>query len=242
MKVKFDQLTIGSILRNKRNGKEFKVIALLPEESKVELINLETQETIKVLDRTFERWYSVESLAEEAQEVEEEKEEVQESPKKALAPKVAKKAAGPRVRASAPRPKVVKEDIQESSDKEVVEVKAAPKRKERSATPKSDHVLAITKKLETLISQAYPGSRREVTKLYIKYRHKYAFVRIFQSKSKVRIAVLTRTMPESVKKHLDKIVGPTYNWPLDGLFDIKSEADLEVAMELIGYSHTAARQ
>ena len=42
MQVKFKDLTAGTILRNKRNGKGFKVIGFLEDEPKVELENLES--------------------------------------------------------------------------------------------------------------------------------------------------------------------------------------------------------
>lgn len=239
MKVKFQELTAGTILRNKRNGKEFQVIELVEDEPKVELLNMETQEVIKVLDRTYERWYAVDSLPEDPEEVIEDIQEEEPAEENPAAPKVSAKR--PSVRKRPVRPAAVKEEITEDSEKEVIEVKEARTSKNRQSSVKADHVLAITKKLESMIAEAYPGSRREVTKYYIKYRHQYAFVKIFQSKSKVRINILTRAMSPGQKGRLSRIVLASYKWPLDGFFEIKSEADLETAMELIHYSYKGAK-
>ena len=244
MKVKFQELTAGTILRNKRSGKDFKVIGFVDDEPKVELENVETQEVIKVLDRTYARWYSVEKLA-TIEEIEELAEKILNGETKAeekpAAPKVAAKR--PSVRKRPVRPSVVKEEIEDNSEKEIVEVKEARKaKKERQQSRKADFVLSMTKKIESLIAEAFPGSRREVTASYIKYRHKYAFVKIFQSKSKVRINILTRAMSPEQKGRLSRIVSTSYRWPLDGFFEIQREADLEFAMELIEYSYKGAKQ
>ena len=244
MKVKFQDLTAGTILRNKRSGKDFKVICFLEDEPKVELLNLETQEIIKVLDRTYDRWYAVEKLST--------KEEIEELAEKILSgeTKAEEKPAAPKVSAKRPsvrkrpvRPEVIKEEIEDSAEKEIVEVKEKRKaKKERQPSRKADFVLSMTKKLESLISEAFPGSRREVTGSYIKYRHKYAFVKIFQSKSKVRINILTRAMSPEQKARLSRMVSARYKWPLDGFFEIQREEDLDFAMELIEYSYKGAKQ
>lgn len=244
MKVKFQDLTAGTILRNKRNGKDFKVIGFLEDEPKVELQNLETQEIIKVLDRTYARWYTVENLSTIA-EIEKLAEQIlNQAPKteeKPAAPKVAPKR--PSVRKRPVRPSVIKEEIIDDSEKEIVEVKEARKpKKERQPSRKADFVLSMTKKIESLIAEAFPSSRREVTASYIKYRHKYAFVKIFQSKSKVRINILTRAMTPEQKARLSRMVSASYRWPLDGFFEIQSEKDLDFAMELIAHSYKGAKQ
>lgn len=237
MKVKFQDLTAGSILRNKRNGKEFEVVGFLKDEPKVELLNLETQETIKVLDRTFDRWYSVEKLAEAEKDepVEVKKAKKSKGPKVGILPKVRK-------RPSRPTP-VIKEEIEPNSEKEVVEVKEARKaKKQKQPSRKTDFVLNITKKLESRIAEAFPAARREVTKSYIKYRHNYTFVRIFQNKSKVHINILTRAMSPEQKARLSRMATPSYRWPLDGFFEIHGESDLDFVMELIEHSYKGAKQ
>ena len=244
MKVKFQELMPGTILRNKRNGKDFKVIGFLEDEPKVELQNLETKEIIKVLDLTYARWYSVEKLSTK-EEIEDLAENILNGETKAeekpAAPKVAVKR--PSVRKRPVRPSVIKEEIEGDSEKEIVEVKEARKpKKERQPSRKADFVLSMTKKIESLIAEAFPGSRREVTASYIKYRHKYAFVKIFQSKSKVRINILTRAMSPEQKASLSRIVSASYKWPLDGFFEIQREEDLDFAMELIEYSYKGAKQ
>ena len=244
MKVKFQELMPGTILRNKRNGKDFKVIGFLEDEPKVELQNLETKEIIKVLDLTYARWYSVEKLSTK-EEIEDLAEKILNGETKAeekpAAPKVAAKR--PSVRKRPVRPSVIKEEIEGDSEKEIVEVKEARKpKKERQPSRKADFVLSMTKKIESLIAEAFPGSRREVTASYIKYRHKYAFVKIFQSKSKVRINILTRAMSPEQKASLSRIVLASYKWPLDGFFEIQREEDLDFAMELIEYSYKGAKQ
>ena len=244
MKVKFQELMPGTILRNKRNGKDFKVIGFLEDEPKVELQNLETKEIIKVLDLTYARWYSVEKLSTK-EEIEDQAEKILNGETKAeekpAAPKVA--ARRPSVRKRPVRPSVIKEEIEGDSEKEIVEVKEARKpKKERQPSRKADFVLSMTKKIESLIAEAFPGSRREVTASYIKYRHKYAFVKIFQSKSKVRINILTRAMSPEQKARLSRIVSASYKWPLDGFFEIQREEDLDFAMELIEYSYKGAKQ
>ncbi len=218
MKLIFAELKIGDTLTNKRNSKSFKVETLLPEEGKAELLNLDTQDFVTVSKATLERWYEVQNETPE--------------PK---GPKVARRS----VRRT-PRP-VVTEPIADTNDTEVVEIKEKRNKKANSALPKSDHVLSLTKELEARISKDFPASRRGVTQSFIKYHHKYNFVKIFQTKSKIRINVLSRAMPEDVKQKLDRIVPAKYGWPTDGLFTIRREEDLDTAMELIAYSAKGAK-
>nr|DAW07105.1 MAG TPA: hypothetical protein [Caudoviricetes sp.] len=218
MKLIFAGLKIGDTLTNKRNSKSFKVETVLPEEGKVELLNLDTQDFVTVSKATLERWYEVQNETHE--------------PK---GPKVARRS----VRRT-PRP-VVTEPIASTNDTEVVEIKEKRNKKANSAVPKSDHVLSLTKELEARISKDFPASRRGVTQSFIKYHHKYNFVKIFQTKSKIRINVLSRAMPEEVKQKLDRIVPAKYGWPIDGLFTIRREEDLDTAMELIAYSAKGAK-
>lgn len=218
MKLIFTELKIGDTLINKRNSKTFKVETLLPEEGKAELLNLDTQDFVTVSKATLERWYEVQNETPE--------------PK---GPKVARRSVR-----RAPRP-VVTEPIADTNDTEVVEIKEKRNKKANSAVPKSDHVLSLTKELEARISKDFPASRRGVTQSFIKYHHKYNFVKIFQTKSKIRINVLSRAMPEEVKQKLDRIVPAKYGWPIDGLFTIRREEDLDTAMELIAYSAKGAK-
>lgn len=218
MKLIFAELKIGDTLINKRNSKSFKVETVLPEEGKAELLNLDTQDFVTVSKATLERWYEVQNETPE--------------PK---GPKVARRS----VRRT-PRP-VVTEPIADTNDTEVVEIKEKRNKKANSAVPKSDHVLSLTKELEARISKDFPASRRGVTQSFIKYHHKYNFVKIFQTKSKIRINVLSRAMPEDVKQKLDRIVPAKYGWPIDGLFTIRREEDLDTAMELIAYSAKGAK-
>lgn len=218
MKLIFAELKIGDTLINKRNSKTFKVETVLPEEGKAELLNLDTQDFVTVSTATLERWYEVQNETPE--------------PK---GPKVARRS----VRRT-PRP-VVTEPIASTNDTEVVEIKEKRNKKANSAVPKSDHVLSLTKELEARISKDFPASRRGVTQSFIKYHHKYNFVKIFQTKSKIRINVLSRAMPEEVKQKLDRIVPAKYGWPIDGLFTIRREEDLDTAMELIAYSAKGAK-
>lgn len=218
MKLIFTELKIGDTLTNKRNSKSFKVETVLPEEGKAELLNLDTQDFVTVSKATLERWYEVQNETPE--------------PK---GPKVARRS----VRRT-PRP-VVTEQIKATDDTEVVEIKEKRNKKANSAVPKSDHVLSLTKELEARISKDFPASRRGVTQSFIKYHHKYNFVKIFQTKSKIRINVLSRAMPEEVKQKLDRIVPAKYGWPIDGLFTIRRQEDLDTAMELIAYSAKGAK-
>lgn len=218
MKLIFAELNIGDTLTNKRNSKSFKVETVLPEEGKAELLNLDTQDFVTVSKVTLDRWYEVQNETPE--------------PK---GPKVARRS----VRRT-PRP-VVTEPIADTNDTEVVEIKEKRNKKANSAVPKSDHVLSLTKELEARISKDFPASRRGVTQSFIKYYHKYNFVKIFQTKSKIRINVLSRAMPEEVKQKLDRIVPAKYGWPIDGLFTIRREEDLDTAMELIAYSVKGAK-
>lgn len=218
MKLIFTKLKIGDTLTNKRNSKSFKLETVLPEEGKAELLNLDTQEVVTAAKATLERWYEVQNKTPE--------------PK---GPKVARRS----VRRT-PRP-VVTEPIASTNDTEVVEIKEKRNKRANSAVPKSDHVLSLTKELEARISKDFPASRRGVTQSFIKYHHKYNFVKIFQTKSKIRINVLSRAMPEEVKQKLDRIVPAKYGWPIDGLFTIRREEDIDTAMELITYSAKGAK-
>lgn len=228
MKVNFNELVKGTILLSNRNGKEFKVLSLDKESKKVELENVDTSEVIKVSDVTYKRGYVVQSI-----------------PKK-QEPKTAKASvvAGPKVSKRAirrPRPAAtVVEDIEKTNDVEVVEIKEK-RIKQKSGTPKSDTVLALTKQLEARIAQDFPASRRGVTQSFIKYSHQFNFVRIYQSKSKIRINVLSRAMPEEMKQKLDRIVPASYKWSVDAFFTIRREEDLDTAMELIAFSVKGAK-
>lgn len=231
MKVNFNELVKGTILLNKRNRKEFKVVSLDEKEQKVELLNISSEETVKVSKATFERWYTVQSVPEQ----EEPKEEPKAEAKPTAGPKVSKRTN------RRPRPTVVVvEAIDKKDDKEVVEIKEKRKNA-KSGTPKSDTVLSLTKQLEDRIAHDFPASRRGVTQSFIKYAHQYNFVKIFQTKSKIRINVLTRAMPEEMKAQLDRIVPAKYGWPIDGFFTIRREEDLDTAMELIAYSAKGAK-
>lgn len=232
MKVNFNELVKGTILLNKRNRKEFKVVSLNEKEQKVELLNISSEETVKVSKATFERWYSVQSVPEK----EEPKEEPKAEAKPTAGPKVSKRTN----RRPRPTTVVVVEAIDKKEDTEVVEIKEKRKNA-KSGTPKSDTVLSLTKQLEDRIAHDFPASRRGVTQSFIKYAHQYNFVKIFQTKSKIRINVLTRAMPEEMKAQLDRIVPAKYGWPIDGFFTIRREEDLDTAMELIAYSAKGAK-
>lgn len=232
MKVNFNELVKGTILLNKRNRKEFKVVSLDEKEQKVELLNISSEETVKVSKATFERWYTVQSVPEK----EEPKEEPKAEPKPTAGPKVSKRTN----RRPRPTTVVVVEAIDKKEDTEVVEIKEKRKNA-KSGTPKSDTVLSLTKQLEDRIAQDFPASRRGVTQSFIKYAHQYNFVKIFQTKSKIRINVLSRAMPEEMKAQLDRIVPAKYGWPIDGFFTIRREEDLDTAMELIAYSAKGAK-
>ena len=228
MKVNFNELVKGTILLNKRNRKEFKVVSLDEKEQKVELLNISSEETVKVSKATFERWYSVQSVPG--------KEEPKAEAKPTAGPKVSKRTN----RRPRPTTVVVVEAIDKKEDTEVVEIKEKRKNA-KSGTPKSDTVLSLTKQLEDRIAHDFPASRRGVTQSFIKYAHQYNFVKIFQTKSKIRINVLSRAMPEEMKAQLDRIVPAKYGWPIDGFFTIRREEDLDTAMELIAYSAKGAK-
>ena len=232
MKVNFNELVKGTILLNKRNRKEFKVVSLDEKEQKVELLNISSEETVKVSKATFERGYTVQSVPEQ----EEPKEEPKAEAKPTAGPKVSKRTN----RRPRPTTVVVVEAIDKKDDKEVVEIKEKRKNA-KSGTPKSDTVLSLTKQLEDRIAHDFPASRRGVTQSFIKYAHQYNFVKIFQTKSKIRINVLSRAMPEEMKAQLDRIVPAKYGWPIDGFFTIRREEDLDTAMELIAYSAKGAK-
>lgn len=232
MKVNFNELVKGTILLNKRNRKEFKVVSLDEKEQKVELLNISSEETVKVSKVTFERWYTVQSVPEK----EEPKEEPKAEAKPTAGPKVSKRTN----RRPRPTTVVVVEAIDKKEDTEVVEIKEKRKNA-KSGTPKSDTVLSLTKQLEDRIAHDFPASRRGVTQSFIKYAHQYNFVKIFQTKSKIRINVLSRAMPEEMKAQLDRIVPAKYGWPIDGFFTIRREEDLDTAMELIAYSAKGAK-
>lgn len=222
MKVNFNELVKGTILLNKRNRKEFKVVSLDEKEQKVELLNISSEETVKVSKATLERWYSVQSVPEKEEPT--------------AGPKVSKRTN----RRPRPTTVVVVEAIDKKDDKEVVEIKEK-RQKQKSGIPKSDTVLSLTKQLEDRIAHDFPASRRGVTQSFIKYAHQYNFVKIFQTKSKIRINVLSRAMPEEMKAQLDRIVPAKYGWPIDGFFTIRREEDLDTAMELITYSAKGAK-
>lgn len=218
------ELKQGTKVTNTRNGNEFLVKGFW--EGKYTLEDVTTGDTKSVAEGTIKRWYKVakEPVTEEV-----------EVPKPTP-------VAGPKVRKvrTVKRPTVVKHTIEEEDSVEEVGIKEVTTK--RKGTPKSDHVLSITKELEKRISEAYPSSRRGVTTQFIKYSHKYNFVKIFQGKTRLRINVLTRGMDPETKKKLDRIVPASYGWPIDGFFNINKMEDLDTAMELIHFSHAAAKQ
>lgn len=217
-------MEVGTIVKNTRNNGKWKVTG--QEDGKYLLENISTGLSTKVAESTLKRWYKV---------VEEPVTEEVEAPKPTP-------VAGPKVRKvrTVKRPAVVKHTIEEEDSVEEVGIKEVTTK--RKGTPKSDHVLSITKELEKRISEAYPSSRRGVTTQFIKYSHKYNFVKIFQGKTRLRINVLTRGMDPETKKKLDRIVPASYAWPIDGFYNINKMEDLDTAMELIHFSHAAAKQ
>ena len=217
-------MEVGTIVKNTRNGNKWEVTG--QEDGKYILKNISTGLFTKVAESTMKRWYKVDE-----EPVTEEVEVPKPTP-----------VAGPKVRKvrTVKRPAVVKHTIEEEGSVEEVGIKEVTTK--RKGTPKSDHVLSITKELEKRISEAYPSSRRGVTTQFIKYSHKYNFVKIFQGKTRLRINVLTRGMDPETKKKLDRIVPASYGWPIDGFYNINKMEDLDTAMELIHFSHAAAKQ
>lgn len=155
---------------------------------------------------------------------------------------------GPKVRRPSrktPRPKavpakaeeVVEEDVPAEKGKEEAQIEESKTKKPVSL--KSDAILALSNKLQEAISAVYTDSVRVVTETYIGYRRKYVFLELFEMKRTLYINVRTSSMTEEDIAKLTKVYPKSYKWVLDGKFVIKSEEDIETAMELIEKSFHA---
>lgn len=220
-KIKFSELTEGTIILSKKTSTQFEVVSIKADEKKAELKSLVDEAVTTLSASTIERWYTAE--AEE----------------KKPAPAVARPARKGRV-----VPKTKKEAIKE----QIPEVKEQPeevgsiseKSTVRKPAPKKESVMAITKTLENRIAEAFPASNRIVTQSYIAYRTKKNFVTIEETRKGVSIGIRAKGLTEDQKKLLASIAPASYEWAIDGIFKIVTESDLDTAMELIEASHLSS--
>lgn len=225
-KVKFEELKKGSVVESKKSGDKFQVIEILEGERKVELKNLSTDIAVVLSASTLERWYKqTEEVIEEADK------EVSTQPKSG--PAVARPARKGR---AVPKPKI-EEDLEESEEVEEVGSISEKVPNTRKPAPKTESILAITKSLETAIQEMYPAAERVVTSSYVAYRAKKNFVEISETRKGVTLGLRTDTMSKEDKDKLFKVYPKRYGWALDGRFNVKTEADVDVALELIEQSY-----
>lgn len=170
-----------------------------------------------------------------------------------------KEARGPKVRRparKAARPKAASEKVEAKEEPTVIDVSdtveediPSEKAKEVEAieetssnkptTLKSDTILALSNKLQEGIANNFTDAVRVVTETYIGYRRKYVFAEVFEMKRTLYINMRTGSMTPTQLEKLTKHYPKSYGWALDGKFVIRSEEDVETALELIGSSYHA---
>lgn len=241
-RLKFDEMGSGEYIERKKDGVKFLVEDVMEDIKKVLVMDVTTQEEKELSASTIERFYiKSEAPEEEVIAVEEEIKPVDE-PKEATGPKVRRPAR------KAPRPKVSKEEAVAQEENTIVEEELptdAGKEEDaieeaKSIQPKSlksDAVLALSNKLQAEIATTYPDTARVVTETYIGYRRKYVFVEVFEMKRTLYINVRTDSMDKDLIASLTKRYPKSYGWVLDGKFVIKSEEDVQTAMDLIARSY-----
>lgn len=224
-KVKFEELKKGSVVESKKSGDKFQVIEILEGERKGELKNLTTDISVVLSASTLERWYKqTEEAVGEVKEV---------STPTTSGPAVARPARKGR---AVPKSKI-EEDIEESEEVEEVGSISEKVPNTRKPAPKTESILAITKSLETAIQEMYPSAERVVTSSYVAYRAKKNFVEISETRKGVTLGLRTDIMSKEDKEKLFKVYPKRYGWALDGRFNVKTEADVDVALELIEQSY-----
>jgi predicted transport protein len=222
-KIKFSELTEGSVILRPKNGAQFKVISILADEKKADLKSVEGDELITLSAATIERWYT------KAEESEEKK------PALAVARPVRRGRVAPK-----PKKEVIEETIPEVKEQPEEVGSISEKASVRKPAPKKESVMAITKTLENRIVEAFPASTRIVTQSYVAYRSKKNFVTIEETRKGVSIGVRAKGLTEDQKKLLASIAPASYEWAIDGIFKIVKEADIDTAMELIEASHLSS--
>nr|DAV68756.1 MAG TPA: hypothetical protein [Caudoviricetes sp.] len=220
-KIKFSELTEGSIILSKKTSTQFEVVSIKADEKKAELKSLVDDAVTTLSASTIERWYTAE---------------------------VEEKKPAPAVSRPARKGRVVYKTKKEAIKEEIPEVKEQPeevgsiseKSTVRKPAPKKESVMAITKTLENRIAEAFPASNRIVTQSYIAYRTKKNFVTIEETRKGVSIGIRAKGLTEDQKKLLASIAPASYEWAIDGIFKIVTESDLDTAMELIEASHLSS--
>lgn len=226
-KIKFDELTQGSVIVSKKSGQSFEVSSINNLEKKVSLVNLDTKVDVTLSASTVERWYT----AGEKVEVEEKPKAPAIKPKRPSVPVVGRKG---RV---APKPKIEEEIPTETEVEEVKSSADVPKKQGKKPAPKKESLMALTKQLEAKIQEDFPHSKRVVTSAYIAFRSTKNFVEIRETTKGLSISVRTEGMKDEVKAKLTKIAPKKYGWAIDGTFRIRTEEDLDTALMLIQESH-----
>lgn len=226
-KIKFDELTQGSVIVSKKSGQSFEVSSINKIEKKVSLVNLDTKVDVTLSSSTVERWYTTGEQA----EVDEKPKALSIKPKRPSVPVVGRKG---RV---APKPKIEEEIPTETEVEEVKSSADVPKKQGKKPAPKKESLMALTKQLEAKIQEDLPHSKRVVTSAYIAFRSTKNFVEIRETTKGLSISVRTEGMSDKLKAKLTKIAPKKYGWAIDGTFRIRTEDDLDTALMLIQESH-----
>lgn len=226
-KIKFDELTKGSVIVSKKSGQSFEVSSINNLEKKASLVNLNTKVDVTLSASTVERWYTTG----EQVEVEEKPKAPAIKPKRPSVPVVGRKG---RV---APKPKIEEEIPTETEVEEVKSSADVPKKQGKKPAPKKESLMALTKKLEARIQEEFPHSKRLVNTTHVVYRAKKNFVTVREASTGLSIGVRTSGMKDEVKAKLTKIAPKKYGWAVDGTFKILTEDDLDTALMLIQESH-----
>ena len=233
-KIKFEELSVGSVIESKKKGELFEVVDI-QDDRKAQLKNLTTSETATLSASTLERWYVVSEFEKVVEEVEEAK------PKKA-GPVISRPARRGR---TLPKAKIEEEITeQETKPEEVEEIKSVSekdvKKPTRKPAPKKESHMALTKKLESSIQEMFPASRRVVTGSYVAYAVNRQFVTIEENTKGILVGVRAKGLSKDQISRLTKVAPKKYGWAVDGFYRIRTEEDIDTALEFISASHLSA--
>ena len=234
-KIKFEELSVGSVIESKKKGELFEVVSI-QDDRKAQLKNLTTSETTTLSASTIERWYVISEFEKVVEE------EVEEAKPKKAGPVISRPARRGR---TLPKAKIAEEITeQETKPEDVEEIKSVSekdsKKPTRKPAPKKESHMALTKKLESSIQEMFPASRRVVTGSYVAYAVNRQFVTIEENTKGILVGVRVKGLSKDQVSRLTKVAPKKYGWAVDGFYRIRTEEDIDTALEFISASHLSA--